>query len=135
MGAEVEEKKKMKQNIGDDADADDESDAESDQEAYFQDDNIQGNYYDEDDDEIYEEEKKSVDKILSAFEEETENEKESETKENSTSVPAVEPEPVKEAKETPDDKAALESVAKILEETKVPEFPSADLLNEIGVGG
>ena len=41
----------------------------------------------------------------------------------------------KEAKETPDDKAALESVAKILEETKVPEFPSADLLNEIGVGG
>ena len=56
---------------------------------------IKGNYYDEDDDEIYEEEKKSVDKILSAFEEETENEKETETKANLTSGPAVEPEPVK----------------------------------------
>ena len=103
----------------------------------LQDDNIQGNYYDneDDDDEIYEEEKP-------AKKQETEDKNGTSgsvtelEKEVAEIVAAVEKQKEAEEKsrENAEDKAALESVAKILEETKVPELNLPEL-PEIGAVG
>lgn len=103
--AEKEEKKKIKANI-EGAEDSEMSEAESDQEAYFQDDNIQGNVYgDEDDEELFQdpEPPKSPPK-----KEEEKKEAEEEKKVDND-----------------DNDDALASVAKILEETKVPEIDTS----------
>lgn len=102
--AEAAEKKKIKENLGEGES--DHSEAESDQEAYFQDDNIQGNtYMDEDDEEeFFEDEKDKAKKDAAIVKEKAKEEEAKEDKKSETSKPDID-------------------IAKILEETKVPELP------------
>ena len=85
---------------------------------------------DDEDEEIYEDAKEKKEEIPK---ENTEIEASS----VETSIKSVDDqqETTDNVSENKDDKAALECVAKILEETKVPELPSADLIDGIaGIG-
>merc|ERR1712004_659331 len=63
--AEAEEKKKVKETLGEDSD---QSDMESDQEAYFQDDNINNFHDDDSDEELFEDDTNNVSKIIEDLE-------------------------------------------------------------------
>lgn len=123
--AEVEEKKKVKETLGEDSD---QSDMESDQEAYFQDDNI-NNYHEDDSDEELFQDDNNVSKIIENLEKEEEEEdleKEKEN-ENGKDEEVVEPEPEKNTNGTSTEPSI--DVAKLLEETKVPDLPDLDTLS------
>lgn len=103
---EAEEKKKIKETLGGDKWDSDTSDEEDEQEAYFQEDNVQGNVYGDEEEE--EEEAEEVEKEV---------EKE---KEESNATNGELKEKTKIAKKAEDE---VVDIGKVLEETKVPELP------------
>lgn len=157
--AEAEEKKKIKESLKDKDQGSDQSEAESDQEAYFQDDNV---HMDDEDDEIFQDGDKKTENNEDAKTEETDEKPEAadeksevDTKESAheeeAEVTDEKPDKVseddkesKDAEKLEDDKKSgekvkdneslvaeadktLENVAKLLEETKVPDLPDTDI--------
>ena len=113
---------------------------ESDQEAYFQDDNINNFHDDDSDEELFEDDTNNVSKIIEDLEKD----------ENGKDEDEVEPEPEKNTNGTSTEKSIgislmvqsftshkyytkiihyFTDVAKLLEETKVPELPDLDTLS------
>ena len=118
--AEVEEKKKVKENLGETVDSD-MSEIESDQEAYFQDDNINNYHGDDSDEEFFEDKNNKISDLINSMESENDNatteneEKTADTSTDKNNGTTVE--------------TATIDVAKVLEETQVPELPDLDALS------
>ena len=118
--AEVEEKKKVKENLGETVDSD-MSEIESDQEAYFQDDNINNYHGDDSDEEFFEDKNNKISDLINKMESENDNdttENEEKTVDTSTD----------KNNGTTAETATID-VAKVLEETQVPELPDLDALS------
>ena len=120
--AEVEEKKSLKEKLGDDADSD-ASEVEADQEAHFQDDNINNYHGDESDEELFEDED-----LTKKIEESKKNEASEETSSDEKKDDSTAKNKNGTSEKVASEPAAID-IDKVLEETKVPDLPDLDNLN------
>ena len=119
--AEVEEKKKVKENLGETVDSD-MSEIESDQEAYFQDDNINNYHGDDSDEEFFEDKNNKISDLIDKMESENDNDATTENEEKTADTST-------EKNNGTTTETATIDVAKVLEETQVPELPDLDALS------